>query len=377
MHWASLPLLARAFAGVRFHRFESAQDCWSDEVRVATPGRYGGMRAARANVAATRYGVIVDTTRDKELFMEMLSGDGDAIIPAGVGARLDADVLVHAVANTLESVIVNGLSRRGWAGREGDAGCWTMAGTPREAANEPAPTVAIVPQSAYDVASSCGALQPWRLPADARAQKDGRSAQINDRIIERTAAVIAALAPTCWTRAPPAVSQLRRFTAGDVECDLAATAAGAGGEDEGARAAAANALLAPFPVAPRDLLDWLLKARELAAGRIALVDATPGGNEVAVLSALPKALRHYCESNSASELAALGAATARAHTVVFYCNRASTRSPARAVAFAAWARGALPAGRRPKVRVVAGGADALVAAGLREVNEAARAAAGS
>ena len=124
------------------------------------------------------------------------------------------------------------------------------------------------------------------------------------------------------------------------------------------------------------MIDWLVEQHEIAGGRVALVDAVPGGNEEAMLFALPQARRHYCPLSSTKALAELGAATACAHTVVFYSNHGSSRSPSRAAAFAAWARGARPPGSRPRVCMVEGGVSALVVAGLLEVNKAVGKAAG-
>jgi hypothetical protein len=323
--WTELPRLSTLFPGLRIRRFESANDCWTSELKLK-PHEY-------TCVAATRYrGSIVDTTADKELWA---LPPGAAAWPIGVsadGEQAVVDVLVHAPRQTAAGRLVDALSRRGWANRVGDAGGWLLAGTQVDAAAQPPPRIAVAP----DCVALFSSLErkPSRLPLARETPAWLDAAKLE----EEANAALTTLACAGWCTPSVKVERLTRFTAEEVEEDTCEYV---------------------LPLSPARALAWMTDGA-LQSRRVALVAATQTDT---VCLRLPDELRHACWDSSSESFAELAAATADAEVVAFFCNHANTRSHYRATAYAAWVRTAADAqaGVRRDVRlyVVAGGGLAL------------------
>jgi hypothetical protein len=323
--WTQLPRLSTLFPGLRIRRFESANDCWTSELKLS--------KYEYTCVAATRYrGSIVDTTDDKELWG---LPPGVASWPAGMSANGEqavVDVLVHAPRQTAAGSLVDALSRRGWANRVGDAGQWLLAGTQVDAGAQPPPRIAVAP--------SCAELfstlerKPSRLPLARGLPAWLDAAQLE---LQATAALNTLTCARWCSPCDVKVTRLTRFTAEEVEEDTCS--------------------LFVLPVSPARAIDWMTDGA-LQSRRVALVAATQTDT---VSLRLPDELLHECWYNDG--FAELAAATAGAEAIAFFCNHANTRSHDRAAAYAAWARTAagVQAGVRKDVRlyVVAGGGLAL------------------
>ena len=328
--WLRLRALQSLFPRLAFRRFESAHDCWSSSVHVG--------ESFHLCVAQTRYRRLVDATDDDELWA--LSEAGGAAWPSDAAApdpQLTVDVLVHAARCTPAAVLVAALSRRGWAGRSGPHGDWLHCGTQIEARRPAPPVVAVASSSHMPFAGL--QLDSCRIPL---RDEQHDHAFPPAALKAQAAAALVALEPARWLLAPPpAVAVLTRATAAEVEADVAP-------HD-----------WVVLPVAPGRVLDWLTRG-DVTAGRVALVDAR--GCETATLRmpAGGERLRYRCLESSDEQFSRLvQEGVGRAEIVGFYCNHASSSSPSRAKAYAAWARSKL-ASPPQRVFVVAGGGAGLV-----------------
>jgi len=359
--WCCAARALELFAGARVRRFDSAADCWSSAVQARDAGAPAGWPLRELNVCATRYGRLVDATSDAELWT-LPRGTVLLPRPAG-GAAADApavDILLHGHQGARQ--LLAGLCRRLWRGRAGPLGDWAQAGARVDAGSaEAAPLLLLAaPASARPFAAGVE-LCALRLPVhrDSRQLLGGDADDGDDDAAwapgERAAALataraaLAALAPTGLVPAGADVAPLCRALAAQADADVA-------------RAAAAGDPAAPrlvLPLPPAALLAALRPGGAVAAGEVALVEARLGCD--------PGRLRpthrvRRCTDDDDTSFEALRAATARAHTLVFFCNHGSTRSPERAAAYARWlhhrAGDDTPP---PRVRVLAGGMGALVA----------------
>jgi len=327
--YTELPRLSTLFPGLRVRRVESANDCWTSEVRL--PSSHGF-----TNVAATRYRhAIVDATADAELWALPPGGSAwprDAPLPAGQEPPA-VDVLLHAPRQTAACTLIDALSRRGWSGRRGIGGCWLQAGLRAEPARLPPPLIAVAPSCLEPFGQV--ELAPTRLPLAHQAQPWPEAARL--AAAAAAAEALDALAPARWG-APLQISFLSRYAAEEVEADTRA-----GGP--------------VLPLSPARALAWMTDGA-LQSRRVALVAARPMDT---LYLRLEEELKHECLGSE--DFAALAAATTEAEAVAFYSNHGSWRCHERATAYAAWARSlaGAAAGARADVRlfVVAGGGRAL------------------
>jgi hypothetical protein len=356
--WCCAARALELFAGARVRRFDSAADCWSSAILVQEDGAPGGWQPRKVNVCATRYARLVDATSDAELWA---LPRGTVLLPrpaSPVGAP-SVDVLLHGCEGAAE--LVAGLCRRLWRGRAGPLGDWAQAGARMDIEDADAPPLLLLAAPASARAFAAGVeLRAVRLPVHRNSMELlGGAADDGDdgaawapgeraRALAAARAALAALAPTGLVPAGAAVAPLSRALAAQADADLARAAAAGD-------AAAARVVL---PLAPAAVLAALRPGGAVAAGAVALVEARlwcdPG-------RLLPTHRVRRCADDNPASFEALHAATARAHTLVFFCNHGSTNSPTRAAAYAHWLRQRGDAQPPPRVRVLAGGMGALVA----------------
>ncbi len=359
--WCCAARALELFAGARVRRFDSAADCWSSAVRVqeaGAPGESWQPLPRKVNVCATRYARLVDATSDAELWA---LPRGTVLLPRLPAGAPSVDVLLHGNQGGAAELVA-GLCRRLWRGRDGPLGDWAQAGARKDMEDADAlPPLQLLaaPASARGFAAGVE-LRAVRLPVHRDSRELLGSATDDDddddaawapgeraRALAAARAALAALAPTGLVPAGAAVAPLSRALAVQADADLARAAAAGD-------AAAARAVL---PLPPAAVLAALRPGGAVAAGAVALVQARLGCDPGRLL---PTHRVRRCADDDAASFEALHAATARAHTLVFFCNHGGTASPARAAAYAHWLRQRQQP--PPRVRVLAGGMGALVAA---------------
>jgi len=345
VQWHHVPRLQSLFTGLSVRRFESAGDCWTSSVR-RTIHAY---RYDEVCVCQTRYRRLVDTTTDNELWALPEGAAAWGARAPSTASLLSIDVLVHADSGTPASVLIDALSRRGWAGRVGPAGDWLTPGKRVEAASMMNPRIAVTSHmlARFSQLNLFGSGLPLQCeltlsPPIAERQMLAFQSEAEEAVLT--------IAATHWLTHPlPVVEVLRRVSAEEAEEELAPR----------------DAVL---PLSPVRALQWMLDGT-ITSGAAALVDSCGCHTFTPRLPAGCEHMDHTCLDGSDacfSQLAANGVASAR--IIAFYCNHGSSSSHKRAAAYALWAHGAggAEAGVEPQQRimVIAGGGAGLSRAAL-------------
>lgn len=338
----------------------------------------------------SRYGLVVDTTRDDEVWsmtapLNLIGG------PLDPATRPSVDVIVHCNYGSASDQITAALSERMWVDRKRappslPRSDWTHSGV-RIRADDPQ-KVAQNTASVFDIVHTGMGHQsfavengnPLRLPTE----QTSRYRDADARKAADWAAVESVLAKVKTSRTgwlSPTIGADGEFADGkcpqvghvpSVQCwDLEIPDPPLGGWD--AKLPRDESDGHALPVSASLVLHYLLDG-EVASGRVALVDARM--NDVCTLR-LPPHQAHIATNNREETFEALRTATAGAELIIFYCNHASSNSPSRAAAYHLWLHqltealvdsAALPVAiptsavtaTRPRIRMLSGGAGQLV-----------------